>query len=88
MHPAGFEPSIPASERQQTHALDRAVTGVGTCALLHFVITNCSLLASYAVVVSRKGMKSCMLTVVNFSILQSKLGILLSHVSFLSMLFL
>jgi hypothetical protein len=29
-----------------------------------------------------------MLTVVNFSILQSKLGILLSHVSFLSMLFL
>jgi len=24
-----FEPSIPASERQQTHALDRAATGIG-----------------------------------------------------------
>jgi hypothetical protein len=29
MPPAGFEPSIPASERQQTHALDRAATGIG-----------------------------------------------------------
>jgi hypothetical protein len=26
---AGFEPAIPASERPQTHALDRAVTGIG-----------------------------------------------------------
>jgi hypothetical protein len=26
--PAGFEPIIPASERQQTHALDRAATGI------------------------------------------------------------
>ena len=26
MLPAGFEPAIPASERPQTHALDRAVT--------------------------------------------------------------
>jgi hypothetical protein len=25
---AGFEPAIPASERPQTHALDRAVTGI------------------------------------------------------------
>ena len=26
---AGFEPVIPASERPQTHALDRAATGIG-----------------------------------------------------------
>jgi hypothetical protein len=30
MPPAGFETAIPASERQQTHALDRAATGIGT----------------------------------------------------------
>ena len=29
--PAGFEPVIPASDRPQTHALDRASTGIGTC---------------------------------------------------------
>ena len=27
---AGFEPAIPASERPQTEALDRAATGIGT----------------------------------------------------------
>jgi hypothetical protein len=26
---AGFEPAIPASERPQTHALDRVATGIG-----------------------------------------------------------
>jgi hypothetical protein len=26
----GFEPKIPASERPQTHALDRAATGTGS----------------------------------------------------------
>jgi len=30
MPPAGFEPAIPASERQQTHALDRAATVIGS----------------------------------------------------------
>ena len=30
MPPAGFEAAIPASERPQTHALDRAVIGIGT----------------------------------------------------------
>jgi hypothetical protein len=30
MHPAEFEPTIPAGERPQTHALDRAATGTGT----------------------------------------------------------
>jgi hypothetical protein len=28
MAPAGFEPAVPASERSQTHALDRAMTGL------------------------------------------------------------
>jgi hypothetical protein len=28
MLPAGFEPTIPASERPQTHALDSAATGI------------------------------------------------------------
>jgi len=26
----GFEPAIPGSERPQTHALDRAATGIGS----------------------------------------------------------
>ena len=29
MHPAGIKPAIPASERPQTHASDRAATGLG-----------------------------------------------------------
>ena len=29
MSPVGFEPTIPASERLQTHVLDRAPTGTG-----------------------------------------------------------
>jgi hypothetical protein len=29
MPPAEFEPTIPASERPQTHTLDRAATGTG-----------------------------------------------------------
>jgi len=29
MRPAGFEPAIPAIERPQSHALDRATTGIG-----------------------------------------------------------
>jgi hypothetical protein len=29
MHPAGFEPTIPASERPQTNALDRVATRIG-----------------------------------------------------------
>jgi len=30
MPPVGFEPTIPASEQPQTHALDRAATGTGS----------------------------------------------------------
>jgi hypothetical protein len=29
MPPVGVEPTIPVSERPQTHALDRAATGIG-----------------------------------------------------------
>jgi hypothetical protein len=29
MPPAGFDSAIPVSERPQTHALDRAATGIG-----------------------------------------------------------
>ena len=29
MPPVGFEPTISASERPQTHALDRAAIGIG-----------------------------------------------------------
>ena len=29
MFKEGFEPAIPATERPQTHALDRAATGIG-----------------------------------------------------------
>jgi hypothetical protein len=38
MPPAGFEPTIPVSERPQTHALDRAATGIGVN--LHKFIKN------------------------------------------------
>jgi hypothetical protein len=30
----GFEPAIPASERPQTHTLDRTVTGICNCCIL------------------------------------------------------
>jgi hypothetical protein len=29
MPAVGFEPTVPASERPQTHALERAATGIG-----------------------------------------------------------
>jgi len=33
MPQTGFEPQIPASERPQNHALDRAATGIGNTAI-------------------------------------------------------
>jgi hypothetical protein len=36
MPPAGFEPAIPASEWPQTHALDRAVTGIGYATVIGY----------------------------------------------------
>jgi len=38
MSPAVFEPAVPASERPQIHALDRAVTGISpTDTILSFI---------------------------------------------------
>jgi len=38
---AAFEPAFPASERSQTHALDCAATGFGTCPLAsHIIVEN------------------------------------------------
>ena len=34
MTPEGFEPAIPASERPQFYALDRAATGIGKSLIL------------------------------------------------------
>ena len=36
MPPAGFEPTVPASERPQTHALHRAATGTGNITLVNW----------------------------------------------------
>jgi hypothetical protein len=48
MLPVGIEPAIPASERPQTHALDRAVTWVGGCDISWYEIRTRSLrLSSY-----------------------------------------
>jgi hypothetical protein len=38
MPPAKFEPTIPASERPQTHALDRAATGTCPLNLGHIIV--------------------------------------------------
>ena len=35
MPPVGFEPAIPGKERPQTHALDRAATGIGMKKVKH-----------------------------------------------------
>jgi hypothetical protein len=36
--PAGFEPTVAARERPQTHAVDRAATGIGACNFLATII--------------------------------------------------
>jgi hypothetical protein len=42
MPSAGFEPAIPANERLQTHAFDRAATGIGKNTLYTHGIENIS----------------------------------------------
>ena len=39
MPPAGFEFTIATGERPQTHALDRAATGIDPCYIFTFLIT-------------------------------------------------
>ena len=45
MPPAGFEPTIPASQRPQTHVLDNSDTGIGWMNI--HTIRRCKTLASY-----------------------------------------
>ena len=40
MPPVGFEPTIPAGERPQTYALDRAATGTGFS--FNCTVNNCA----------------------------------------------
>ena len=40
MPPVGFEPTIPARERPQTYALDRAATGIGLVNFLSVIPLN------------------------------------------------
>ena len=46
-HPAGFEPTVPASERSQTHALDRAATGIDSLLLAFSYMNTVRSLMSY-----------------------------------------
>jgi hypothetical protein len=52
MPSAGFEPTIPVSERSYTRALDRVVNGIGKCSLRRVIFpprlpTNVSICFSY-----------------------------------------
>ena len=40
MPPAAFEPTAPASDRPQTHALNRAATGMGDSSILQFNLVH------------------------------------------------
>ena len=47
MLPSGFEPTIPASERPQTHALERAATGIGWKLLYTYQLSTLSKYAGH-----------------------------------------
>jgi hypothetical protein len=56
---AGFEPAIPASDRPQTRALDRAATGV----CIYSVINSVKLVLAYSLIVTRFTLRgSCVAT--------------------------
>jgi hypothetical protein len=42
MPEAGFESAVPASERPQTHALDRAATGIGNYNHYRLLLNSCA----------------------------------------------
>jgi len=50
MHPAGFEPAIPASERPQICALDRATTGNGLFEINYKILAQ-SVLAFFIIII-------------------------------------
>jgi hypothetical protein len=37
---AGFEPTIPVSERPQTHALDLTATEIGPCYIISVIVND------------------------------------------------
>jgi hypothetical protein len=49
MRPAGFEPGVPVSEWPQTHALDRAATGVGYRKVTTLILPLCAAVAKLCV---------------------------------------
>jgi hypothetical protein len=59
---AGFEPTIPASERPQALALDRAVTGFGLfsfygakCSVILVHFRGCNLIVKQGIIIQRFG---------------------------------
>jgi len=54
---AGFDPAIPPSERPQTHALDRAATGIGSWP----VCTKLNLLANQITQPARNTLQKCII---------------------------
>jgi NifB/MoaA-like Fe-S oxidoreductase len=58
MPSAGFEPTIPVSEQPQTHALDRAATGIGVT-LLVYEYNNKSIMSSINNVLIVSDCRSC-----------------------------
>ena len=54
MRPAGFEPAILASERPQTHALDRTATGIDFEILTKY-INHCLVTARNSLMLKKPG---------------------------------
>jgi len=51
MPPVGFEPTISAGERPQTHALDRAATGTGT--VINYIIVFIAFIIIIIIIIIR-----------------------------------
>ena len=56
MPQAEFEPTIPVSERPQTHALDRAATGIGHVRICSWIIRK---LQAHYLITLRIKFKNC-----------------------------
>jgi hypothetical protein len=57
-----FEPATPVSENPQTHALDRAATGIGLCKVychLAALLVYCHLAALLVLLVRRVSIANC-----------------------------
>jgi hypothetical protein len=59
--PAGFEPTIPASERPQTHVLDREATGIGKHQLRNRLFSPSPLNTELYVDVSFQDLTACII---------------------------